>query len=92
MADHVRAAAAENSAIELAGVPAALSELLPIVVARATFLVMPSIWYETFGRHTIMEAFAKGTPVIASRAWARWAELVELRPTRGCCSAPKIRT
>src|SRR5688572_10763819 len=36
---------------------------------------MPSIWYETFGR-TIMEAFAKGTPVIASDHGAM-AELVE---------------
>jgi glycosyltransferase involved in cell wall biosynthesis len=26
---------------------------------------MPSIWYETFGR-TIIEAFAAGTPVVAS--------------------------
>ena len=35
----------------------------------AAFLVMPSIWYETFGR-TIVEAFAVGTPVIASRLGA----------------------
>jgi glycosyltransferase involved in cell wall biosynthesis len=33
---------------------------------RTCFLVFPSIWYETFGR-TIVEAFACGTPVIASR-------------------------
>jgi glycosyltransferase involved in cell wall biosynthesis len=32
----------------------------------AKFLVMPSVWYETFGR-TIVEAYATGTPVIASR-------------------------
>jgi glycosyltransferase involved in cell wall biosynthesis len=31
----------------------------------AEFLVFPSEWYETMGR-TIMEAFAVGTPVIAS--------------------------
>ena len=30
---------------------------------------MPSIWYETFGR-TIIEAYATGTPVIASRLGA----------------------
>ena len=36
------------------------------VVGRANCLVMPSIWYETFGRTTV-EAFAKGTPVVGSR-------------------------
>ncbi len=35
----------------------------------ATCLVMPSVWYETFGR-TIIEAYAAGTPVIASRMGA----------------------
>jgi glycosyltransferase involved in cell wall biosynthesis len=38
-------------------------------------LVMPSVWYETFGR-TIAEAFAAGTPVAASRLGAM-AELVD---------------
>jgi glycosyltransferase involved in cell wall biosynthesis len=33
---------------------------------KALFLVMPSVWYETFGR-VIIEAYATGTPVIASR-------------------------
>jgi glycosyltransferase involved in cell wall biosynthesis len=51
-----------------------LEEVLQIIGA-ARFLVMPSVWYETFGR-TIIEAFAKGTPVIASRLGAM-AELVE---------------
>jgi glycosyltransferase involved in cell wall biosynthesis len=32
----------------------------------AEFLVFPSEWYETMGR-TIMEAFAVGTPVLASQ-------------------------
>jgi glycosyltransferase involved in cell wall biosynthesis len=41
---------------------------------RSLFLVMPSTWYETFGR-TIIEAFATSTPVIASRLGAM-AELV----------------
>ena len=36
---------------------------------------MPSVWYETFGR-TIIEAYATGTPVIASRLGAM-ADLVE---------------
>lgn len=49
-------------------------ELLAIV-GEAACLVMPSVWYETFGR-TIIEAFAKGTPVIASRLGAM-AELVD---------------
>jgi glycosyltransferase involved in cell wall biosynthesis len=37
--------------------------------------VMPSTWYETFGR-AMMEAFARGTPVVASDAGAM-AEMVE---------------
>ena len=36
------------------------------MIKNAAFLVFPSIWYETFGR-TIVEAFAAGKPVIASR-------------------------
>lgn len=35
------------------------------LMGEAAFLVFPSEWYETFGRVAI-EAFAKGTPVIAS--------------------------
>ncbi len=42
---------------------------------KALLLVMPSIWYETFGR-TIIEAYAAGTPVVASRLGAM-SELVE---------------
>ncbi len=34
-------------------------------VGKARMLICPSIWYETFGR-TMIEAFATGTPVIAS--------------------------
>ena len=44
------------------------------LLGEAACLVMPSIWYETFGR-TIIEAYAKGTPVVASRLGAM-AELV----------------
>lgn len=43
-------------------------------MARALALVMPSIWYENFPR-TLVEAFASGLPVIASRLGAL-AELV----------------
>jgi glycosyltransferase involved in cell wall biosynthesis len=46
---------------------------------EATCLVMPSVWYETFGR-TIIEAYAAGTPVIASRMGAM-QELVTHRET-----------
>lgn len=43
-------------------------------IKKAVALVAPSLWYETFGR-TIIEAYATGTPVIASRLGAM-AELV----------------
>jgi glycosyltransferase involved in cell wall biosynthesis len=45
------------------------------VFGDATAVIVPSIWYETFGR-TIAEAYAVGTPVIASRMGAM-SELVE---------------
>jgi len=45
------------------------------IVGEAKFLVFPSKWYETFGRVAV-EAFAKGTPVIAANIGAI-AELVE---------------
>ncbi len=45
------------------------------LMGGATLLVFPSEWYETFGRVAV-EAFAKGTPVVASNIGAI-AELVE---------------
>ena len=45
------------------------------VLDRGECLIMPSVCYETFGL-TIAEAFAKGTPVIASNLGAM-AELVD---------------
>lgn len=45
------------------------------IIGAARCLIMPSIWYETFGR-TIIEAYAKGTPVIAANIGAI-AELVQ---------------
>lgn len=45
------------------------------LMGEAAFLIFPSEWYETFGRVAI-EAFAKGTPVIASNIGAI-AELVD---------------
>lgn len=43
-------------------------------MAQSSYLVMPSVWYENFPR-TLVEAFACGLPVIASRLGAM-AELV----------------
>lgn len=42
---------------------------------KASFLVMPSLWYEGFPR-TLVEAFSRGLPVIASRLGSM-AELIE---------------
>ncbi len=70
--EQVRQAAAADDRIDVVG-PRPLDEVLSIV-GNAAFLIMPSVWYETFGR-TIAEAFAKGTPVVTSRLGAP-AELV----------------
>lgn len=43
-------------------------------VGRAALVVMPSLWYEGFPK-TLIEAYAKGTPVVASRLGSL-AELV----------------
>lgn len=51
---------------------------LDIILAKmrqSSYLVVPSVWYENFPR-TIVEAFASGLPVIASRIGAL-AEIVE---------------
>lgn len=45
------------------------------LVAGARFLVVPSLWYETFGR-VVVESFAGGTPVLVSDGVAA-SELVE---------------
>jgi glycosyltransferase involved in cell wall biosynthesis len=55
------------------------------VVGGARFLIMPSIWYETFGR-TVIEAFSKGTPAIVSRMGAM-QELIDEGRT-GLCFTP----
>jgi glycosyltransferase involved in cell wall biosynthesis len=49
------------------------------LMGGAKFLVFPSRWYETFGRVAV-EAFAKGTPVIAANIGAI-AELVDSERT-----------
>jgi glycosyltransferase involved in cell wall biosynthesis len=48
-------------------------------MARAAYLIVPSIWYETFGLVAV-EAFACGLPVIASRLGAL-NELIRDRET-----------
>ncbi len=45
------------------------------LMSKARFLIMPSIWHETFGL-VLIEAFAHGMPVICSRLGAM-AEIVE---------------
>jgi glycosyltransferase involved in cell wall biosynthesis len=67
LADAVKSAAAADQRIHWHGrLP--LPETLRLVGA-AKALIMPSLWYETFGR-TIAEAFAAGTPAIVSRLGA----------------------
>lgn len=72
MADVVQNAAETDSRIEWLGWRTA--EEVSAIVANASATVMPSIWHETFGR-VIIESFAVGTPVIASRHGAM-AELI----------------
>ena len=64
LAELVIATSKAGSGIEYLG-PRLLPEVLDLM-RSADFLVFPSEWYETMGR-TIMEAFAVGTPVVASR-------------------------
>lgn len=68
----------EEAASRIPGVsylgPRSNPDMLELVGA-AQALIIPSEWYETFGRVAI-EAYAKGTPVIASRIGAV-AEIVE---------------
>ena len=73
MKSQVQAAAARDQRISYLG---ELSNAeAQSVIGNAAALLMPSLWYETFGR-TIAEAYATGTPVVASRLGAM-AELVE---------------
>jgi glycosyltransferase involved in cell wall biosynthesis len=73
LAGLVADAAAKDSAITWLGrMPA---KDVYALVGQAVFLVFPSNCYETFGR-VVIEAFAKGTPVIASNLGSM-AELVE---------------
>jgi glycosyltransferase involved in cell wall biosynthesis len=73
LAGDVQAAARANPAVEWLG-RKPLPDVLNLL-GDATFLVMPSEVYETLGR-SILEAYSRGTPVIASRLGAM-AEIVE---------------
>jgi glycosyltransferase involved in cell wall biosynthesis len=63
-AERVADAAAQHPSIEWLGWRSA-EEVLALA-GRAKFVVVPSVWYETFNR-TQLEAFARGTPVVGSR-------------------------
>jgi glycosyltransferase involved in cell wall biosynthesis len=77
MADLVTEAVQEMPEIEWLG-RKSLEEVYEIV-GNAACLVFPSEWFETFGRVAI-EAFAKGTPVVASNIGAI-SELVDHEKT-----------
>ena len=67
LAQDVRQLTSQYSSVEWLG-RRPLREVYDFM-GRAAFLVFPSEWYETFGRVAI-EAFAKGTPVLASNIGA----------------------
>ncbi|MCP3955989.1 MAG: glycosyltransferase family 4 protein [Desulfobacterales bacterium] len=67
MDSQVEAAVQANKNIDWLG-PRSHAQVLSYL-GEAAMLVMTSIWYETFGR-TIIESFAKGTPVVVSRLGA----------------------
>jgi glycosyltransferase involved in cell wall biosynthesis len=73
LARSVQDAAAKNSAIQWVGKQPL--EAVYTMIGEAALLISPSCCYETFSR-VIAEAFAKGTPVIASRLGAM-AEIVD---------------
>lgn len=81
MAERVRQAAAADSSITCLG-RRSTEEIFDLMGAAA-LLVFPSVCYETFGK-TIVEAFAKGTPVLASRQGAM-AELIMSGRTGAHC-------
>jgi glycosyltransferase involved in cell wall biosynthesis len=73
LSNRVKAAADADKRIEWLG-QIEKKEMFDLL-GQATCLIMPSVCYETFGL-TIVEAFAKGTPVLASRMGAM-QELVQ---------------
>jgi glycosyltransferase involved in cell wall biosynthesis len=73
LADRVRQAAEQNSRIRWLGHQP--SQRVLEIVGQAKFLLLPSLWYEGLPK-IIVEAFSKGTPVIASNLGAM-TELIE---------------
>ncbi|MDB9527386.1 glycosyltransferase [Oscillatoria sp. CS-180] len=73
LSPQVEAAAQKSDQVEWLG-RRPIQEVYDLM-GQAQFLVFPSKWYETFGRVAV-EAFAKGTPVIASKIGAI-AEIVD---------------
>jgi len=94
LAEDVKAAAARDASIEWLG-HRGMDEVMELI-GDAALLIMPSNCYETFGRVAI-EAFAKGTPVIASNHGAP-ADVVDegrtglrFTPGDGADLAKKVR-
>ncbi len=94
LADDVKAAVARNSSIKWLG-RRGLDEVYNLI-GDADLLIMPSNCYETFGR-VAAEAYAKGTPVIASDHGAP-ADIVDhgrtglrFKPGDGADLAAKVR-
>jgi glycosyltransferase involved in cell wall biosynthesis len=77
MAKTVRAAADRDDRITWLG--SQPGSQVQGLMGEARALIMPSIWYEPFGL-TMIEAFAMGTPVIASRLGAM-SEMVDAGKT-----------
>jgi glycosyltransferase involved in cell wall biosynthesis len=83
LAPRVEQAAARNETISW--LPHRPHHELLQLLGRAAVLVLPSLWYEGFPK-TIVEAFSKGTPVVASRLGSM-VELVHEGVT-GACFTP----
>lgn len=79
LAAEVRQAAAGDARIQWVG-QQSLNEVCRLL-GNARFSIMPSIWYEPFGR-TVIESFAVGTPVLASRMGAMLELIAENRTGR----------
>lgn len=77
LAPRVQQAASENQRITWLGRQS--PDRVLEIVGDAALLVLPSVWYEGFPK-TIVEAFAKGTPVVTSNLGSM-AEVVEDRRT-----------
>ena len=87
LADRVATAAAKLNGVEWLG-RKPLEEIYQLM-GKAKFLIIPSEWYETFGRVGI-EALAKGTPLIVAKVGAL-SELVKHQYNVGLAWPGSIR-